>query len=67
MWDTYLGSSSSTHITALNGTTTPPVQQVNGTTATETYEADTHIIEPNDVADASALALCLYHRVRFAA
>jgi crossover junction endodeoxyribonuclease RuvC len=25
------------------------------------------LLEPNDVADASALALCLYHRVRFAA
>jgi crossover junction endodeoxyribonuclease RuvC len=25
------------------------------------------LLEPNDVADASALALCLYHRVRFVA
>ena len=25
------------------------------------------ILEPNDVADASAVALCLYHGVRFAA
>ena len=27
----------------------------------------TRILEPNDVADASAIALCLYHSVRFAA
>ncbi|MGC1273382.1 MAG: crossover junction endodeoxyribonuclease RuvC [Planctomycetaceae bacterium] len=26
-----------------------------------------HILEPNDVADASAIALCVLHRVRFAA
>lgn len=25
------------------------------------------LLEPNDVADASAIALCLYHRLRFAA
>jgi crossover junction endodeoxyribonuclease RuvC len=25
------------------------------------------VLEPNDVADASALAICLYHRLRFAA
>ena len=25
------------------------------------------LLEPNDVADASAVALCLYHRLRFAA
>jgi crossover junction endodeoxyribonuclease RuvC len=26
-----------------------------------------HLLEPNDVADASAVALCVLHRVRFAA
>ncbi len=26
-----------------------------------------HVLEPNDVADASAIALCVLHRVRFAA
>jgi len=49
----------------LTGSGRAPKEQIQHAVRTELRLAT--IPEPNDVADASAIALCLYHSVRFAA
>jgi hypothetical protein len=50
-WNSYLGINTATYLDSINGTTIPNVQGANGTTASEVYTSNDHIITEDETRD----------------